>query len=68
VVLEYCRDLGCPVVADFPCGHVADNATLPLGATVVLDADAGTLTVVEPTCRAPDPADTSRPAAAGTAR
>jgi hypothetical protein len=57
------------VVADFPCGHVADNATLPLGARVVLDADAGTLTVVEPTCRAAGPADTSRPAAAaGTAR
>jgi muramoyltetrapeptide carboxypeptidase len=68
VVLEYCRDLGCPVVADFPCGHVADNATLPLGATVVLDADAGTLTVVEPTCRAAGPTDTPQPAAAGTAR
>jgi len=55
VVLEYCKALRCPVVADFPCGHVADNATLPLGARVTLDADAGTLEVVEPTCvpRAP---------------
>jgi len=53
VVLEYCRALGCPVVADFPCGHVADNVTLPLGARVALDATAGTLTVVEPSCRAP---------------
>ncbi len=64
VVLEYCRALGCPVVADFPCGHVADNATLPLGARVTLDAIAGTLTVVEPTCRAAAPADaTGKPAA-----
>jgi muramoyltetrapeptide carboxypeptidase len=66
VVLEYCRALGCPVVADFPCGHVADNATLPLGARVVLDADAGTLTVVEPSCRAAGPTDTPR-ATAGAA-
>jgi len=53
VVLEYCRALGCPVVANFPCGHVADNATLPLGARVTLDADAGTLTILEPTCGPP---------------
>lgn len=50
VVLEYCRALGCPAVADFPCGHVRDNATLPLGAMVTLDADAGTLEVIEPSC------------------
>lgn len=52
VVLEYCRALGCPVVADFPCGHVRDNVTLPLGALVTLDADAGTLEVIEPSCAA----------------
>jgi muramoyltetrapeptide carboxypeptidase len=56
VVLEYCRPLGCPVVANFPCGHVADNATLPLGARVALDADAGTLEVLEPTCSPARPA------------
>ena len=56
VVIEYCRPLGCPVVANFPCGHVADNATLPLGARVALDADAGTLEVLEPTCTPPSPA------------
>ena len=50
VVLEYCRSLGCPVVADFPCGHVADNATLPLGARVALDADKATLEILEPSC------------------
>ena len=52
VVIEYCRALGTPVVADFPCGHVADNATLPLGAHVALDADTGALEVLEPSCRA----------------
>jgi muramoyltetrapeptide carboxypeptidase LdcA involved in peptidoglycan recycling len=43
------------VVADFPCGHVRNNVTLPLGARVTLDADAGTLEVIEPSClpRAP---------------
>lgn len=50
VVLDACRPLGCPVVADFPCGHVADNATLPLGIRVALDADAGTLEILEPSC------------------
>lgn len=50
VVLEYCKALGCPVVADFPCGHVRNNVTLPLGARVTLDADAGTLEVIEPSC------------------
>ena len=59
VVIEYCRPLGCPVVANFPCGHVADNATLPLGARVALDADAGTLEVLEPTCAPPRPATPS---------
>ncbi|GEM_PF-79857 len=56
IVIEYCQPLGCPVIADFPCGHVADNATLPLGARVALDADAGTLTVLEPTCLPRPPA------------
>jgi muramoyltetrapeptide carboxypeptidase LdcA involved in peptidoglycan recycling len=50
------RDIGCPVVADFPCGHVRDNVTLPLGARVTLDADAGTLEVIEPSCLPRSPA------------
>ena len=53
VVLDFCRSIGCPVMADFPCGHVADNVTLPLGARVALDADAGTLTILEPSCGPP---------------
>jgi len=56
VVLEYCKALGCPVVADFPCGHVRNNVTLPLGARVTLDADAGTLEVIEPSCLPRGPA------------
>jgi muramoyltetrapeptide carboxypeptidase len=50
LVLEYCKALGCPVVADFPCGHVRVNVTLPLGARVTLDADLGTLEILEPSC------------------
>lgn len=35
--------LGVPVVFGFDFGHIPDSATLPLGARVRLDADAGTL-------------------------
>lgn len=40
-------DLGIPILADFPCGHTPDRATLPLGVRVRLDADGGRLTVLE---------------------
>ena len=36
---------GVPCLSDFAVGHVDDQFTIPLGATVVLDADAGTLTI-----------------------
>jgi muramoyltetrapeptide carboxypeptidase len=36
---------GLPCVSDFPVGHVDDQATIPLGATAVLDADNRTLTI-----------------------
>ena len=39
--------LGIPVLYGFPCGHTPPRATLPLGVTVTLDADAGALTVLE---------------------
>lgn len=42
--------LGIPVLYGFPCGHTPWRATLPLGVTVELDADTGTLTVLEPAC------------------
>jgi muramoyltetrapeptide carboxypeptidase len=41
-------DLGIPVAAGFPFGHVADNWTLPLGVRARLDAGAGTLTLLDP--------------------
>jgi muramoyltetrapeptide carboxypeptidase len=41
-------DLGVPVATGFPFGHGADNWTLPLGVRARLDADAGTLTLLEP--------------------
>ncbi len=54
-LVEILRDrvapLGIPVLYGFPCGHTPWRATLPLGVEVELDADAGTLTVLEPACR-----------------
>jgi muramoyltetrapeptide carboxypeptidase len=40
--------LGRPVVYGLPLGHRPGVATVPLGVEVELDADAGTLTVLEP--------------------
>ena len=40
--------LGVPIATGFPFGHVDDNWTLPLGVRARLDADAGTLAVLEP--------------------
>ena len=36
-----------PAVSHFPVGHISNNATLPLGALVELDADSGTIRVLE---------------------
>ncbi|MFM9026137.1 MAG: hypothetical protein ACKON7_12500, partial [Planctomycetaceae bacterium] len=44
------RRSGKPAVLGFPAGHVTDNATLPHGARVRLDADKGTLEIVESPC------------------
>jgi muramoyltetrapeptide carboxypeptidase len=52
---EVCADrfgkLGIPVVAGLAFGHVAENATLPVGAMAELDGDEGTLTLLEPAVR-----------------
>ncbi len=50
VIREYVSPLHCPVVANFPVGHVPKNATLPHGVMVELDADRGTLKLVEEPC------------------
>ena len=39
---------GKPAVLGFPFGHVTPNYALPLGVRARLDADAGTLTLLEP--------------------
>jgi muramoyltetrapeptide carboxypeptidase len=48
VVRERTADLGIPVAWGFPFGHVDDNWTLPVGVRARLDADAGTLELLEP--------------------
>jgi muramoyltetrapeptide carboxypeptidase len=50
ILREYLGRSGKPAVLGFPVGHVADNATLPHGARVRLDADAGTLQILEAPC------------------
>ncbi|MEM8679213.1 MAG: LD-carboxypeptidase [Planctomycetota bacterium] len=47
VLDEYFQDLGVPVLRDFPMGHHPCNATFPVGAQCELDADAGTLRVLQ---------------------
>ena len=48
VFLDYFRDLGVPVLGGYPAGHgLADHAVLPLGIRVRLDADKGTLSLLE---------------------
>ena len=50
ILREYLGRSGKPAVLGFPVGHVDDNATLPHGARVRLDADAGTLEILESPC------------------
>lgn len=51
VLDELARRLDVPTLLDLPFGHVPDSWTLPLGARARLDADAGTLEVLEPAVR-----------------
>jgi muramoyltetrapeptide carboxypeptidase len=48
VLRDLLGDLGIPVAWGFPFGHVEDNWTLPIGVRARLDADAGTLELLEP--------------------
>jgi muramoyltetrapeptide carboxypeptidase len=43
VLRERLSDLGVPVVAGLPAGHIPDNHELPFGRRVTLDANAGNL-------------------------
>lgn len=47
ILREYFGRLKVPVVMGFPSGHAPANATLPHGGLVELDADAGTLRIIE---------------------
>jgi muramoyltetrapeptide carboxypeptidase len=48
ILAERCRALGVPAVSGIMVGHIEDQTTLPLGCLAELDADAGTLTLLEP--------------------
>jgi len=48
---EHLVPLGKPTIAGFPFGHEPNPLTLPLGCLAELNADAGTLTVLEPAVR-----------------
>lgn len=47
IIAELFEDARYPVVAGFPAGHGNENLLLPFGVRMVLDADAGTLSLVE---------------------
>ena len=48
---DFFGDSGKPVVSGFPFGHEADPLTLPLGVRACLDADAGTLVLLDSATR-----------------
>jgi muramoyltetrapeptide carboxypeptidase len=48
ILAERFRALGVPTVSGLMIGHVEDQTTLPVGCLAELDADAGTLTLLEP--------------------
>src|SRR6266853_1856537 len=48
ILAERFRALGIPTVSGVMIGHTDDQATLPVGCLAELDADAGTLTLLEP--------------------
>ena len=48
IIRHRCASLGIPVVSGLMIGHIADKTTVPIGIEAQLDADAGTLTLLEP--------------------
>jgi muramoyltetrapeptide carboxypeptidase len=51
ILAERPRALSVPAIAGLMVGHVEDQTTLPIGCLAELDADAGTLTLLEPGVR-----------------
>jgi muramoyltetrapeptide carboxypeptidase len=50
IVEDRLAPLNVPTVVNFPIGHMKNMLSLPLGVRVQLDADAGTLRLLEPPC------------------
>jgi muramoyltetrapeptide carboxypeptidase len=50
IVIERLEPLGKPLIINYPFGHCKQMLSLPMGIRAVLDADAGTLTYIEPLC------------------
>lgn len=50
IVCERLAPLGIPMVVGYPFGHAANQLSVPLGVRARLDADAGSLTLLEPLC------------------
>jgi muramoyltetrapeptide carboxypeptidase len=50
IVMDRIGDLGIPAVYDFPFGHMKTMLTVPLGIKCELDADQGTLKLLESPC------------------
>jgi muramoyltetrapeptide carboxypeptidase len=48
VLVDRCGKMGIPVLRGLMIGHVDDQTTLPIGCLAELDADAGTLRLLEP--------------------
>lgn len=48
ILIERLAPLGKPMIINFPFGHMKGMLTLPLGIRARLDADAGTLSYLEP--------------------
>lgn len=48
IIQRRCGSLGIPVIGGLMIGHVADKTTVPMGIRARLDADAGTLELLEP--------------------
>lgn len=51
VLQTYFGPLAVPVVMGLPIGHIPAQWTVPIGVRAALDADAGTLTLLEPAVR-----------------
>ena len=48
IIRNRCGSLGIPVVGGLMIGHIADKTTVPMGIRARLDADAGSLELLEP--------------------